>query len=85
MEKVICIDDSNFPNEIPLNKRVKKGEIYTIIKINKLNGYNGILGVQIEEIDLSEYAPYLYFALSRFAPINPESIIEEEEVELITV
>ena len=35
--KVVCIDDTNRPIDIPESKWVKKDEIYTIVKVVKLN------------------------------------------------
>ena len=81
----ICVNDKNFPNEIPIHKRPKAGEPYTIVKMDKLLGFGGIMGVQLEEIDLSDCAPYLYFAASRFAPLAPKEEIKEEELEEITI
>jgi len=79
--EVECVDDKNFPNELPLNKRPKKGQIYHITKMDYLRGHGSILGVQLEEIDLSDCAPYLYFAASRFKPVVPPEEIEEVELE----
>lgn len=81
----ICVNDSNFPNEIPIHKRPKKGNPYTIIKIDKLLCHNGIMGVQLAEIDISDCEPYSYFAASRFAPIVPPTPVEIEELEEITI
>jgi len=78
MKNCICIDDEGFPNEIPLSKRPKKNEEYTIVKIDKLNGHGGIMGVQLEEIDLSSCAPFLYFSARRFAPLEPDKELQEE-------
>ena len=74
----VCVSDIGFPSEIPVSKRPKKGEEYTIIKMDKLNGHGGIMGVQLEEISLEGCAPYLYFAASRFAPITPDKELEAE-------
>ena len=83
--KVICIDDRNRPNDIPTSKWVKKGKEYTIIKVDKILMQGGILGCQLEEIDLSDCFPYNYFSLNRFAPAEPDnkaSEIKEKELEL---
>ena len=86
MEKnCICINDKDFPSEIPTSKRPVKGKKYTIIKMDKLLGHGSIMGVQLEEIDLSDCAPYLYFAANRFAPIIDAPINEIEEFEEITI
>tara|TARA_B100000963_G_C22593729_1_gene656818 strand:- start:1021 stop:1293 length:273 start_codon:yes stop_codon:yes gene_type:complete len=75
--KVVCIDDTNRPVDIPEHKWVRKDEIYTIVKIVKLNLQKNTLGVELEEIDLSDCFPYEYFIADRFAPIRPKDSIEE--------
>lgn len=76
--KVVCIDDSNKPIDIPEHKWVKKDEIYTIAKVVKLNLQANTLGVELEEIDLTDCFPYEYFLANRFAPIHPEVSLQEE-------
>ena len=71
---VICIDDSDRPNEIPLTKWVKKGEIYTVTKIVFLNMQPGMVGFKLAELNIDEYFPYQYFAQNRFAIV----ILEEK-------
>lgn len=81
--KVVCIRDENKPNEIPLSHWVKKDEVYTIIQVDKLNAQGGILGCKLEEIDLSAFAPYQYFSIDRFAPVeNSDSQLEYDKEHL---
>lgn len=82
--KVLCINDKNFPNEIPISKRVRKDEIYTVIDAEILRGDGGKLGYKLEEIDLSDCAPYLFFAASRFRPVSDPAKEEIEEELLMT-
>jgi len=79
--KLICINDSDRPNEIPLSKWIKKGNQYTAIKFNKMNMQGGILGVQLEEIDLSDCFSHTHFLASRFVPLEPLKEKETENVE----
>jgi hypothetical protein len=79
--KLICINDSDRPNEIPLSKWIKKGNQYTAIKFNKMNMQGGILGVQLEEIDLSDCFPHTHFLASRFVPVEPLKEKETQNVE----
>lgn len=87
--RVVCIDDTNRPNDVPLSKWVKKGEPYTIIEIVRLSMQPGMLGFKLEEINLDDCFPYRYFASYRFAPLVPtktewaEAILEKiaEEIE----
>ena len=91
--KVICINDSDRPNEIPVSKWVVKDKIYTIDKVMRMNMQNGLLGFSLKEIDLSGCFPYLYFSANRFRPavsiddINLEEMIEnsKEELEIMEV
>lgn len=76
--KVVCIDDRDRPGDVPNTKWVKKGKIYTVISIEKMNMQNGQIGFELEEIDLSDCFPYTRFAAWRFGiPVN-----EFKEVEL---
>lgn len=88
--RVFCIDDSERPIGIPLGKWIEKGKEYTILKFVRMCAQNNILGVELEEIDLSGCFPYEYFSAKRFAPINPKEkmeealeIFQEEEIEEI--
>jgi len=75
--RVVCIDDSNRPLGIPLENWIEKGKEYTIVKFVRMCAQNNILGVELEEVDLSNCFPYEYFSAKRFAPINPKEKIEE--------
>jgi hypothetical protein len=67
MCRLMCINDKNIPNEIPLHKRVKEGETYTAIHVLRVMPQNEI-AVWLEEIDLDEScAPYEYWLMNRFA------------------
>lgn len=79
--KVICLNDSNKPNDIPSSKWVKKGHIYTVIKVDILNMQNKQIGFQLEEIDLSDCFPYLYFISSRFGIPTQDTITYKKEIE----
>ena len=79
--KLICINDSNRPNEIPANKWVKKGEQYTAIGAIKCNSQGGVYGYVLEEIDLTGCDPYICFGVYRFGvPVEPVKVEEKEEV-----
>ena len=82
--KVKCINDSNKPSDFPSSLWVKKDNIYTIQKIDRMNMQNGRLGVILEEIDTSKNFPYTHFDITRFAPVDEvpvgELINELEEV-----
>ena len=76
MIKVICVDDSNRPKEIPPQKWVEAGKWYTIIHVSRHSLQGGIKGVTLSEINLDEScAPYEAFRLSRFG-IPPKDIVK---------
>ncbi len=83
MKEVICIDDSNRPNDVPNTRWIKKGEKYTIRTVCWMVQQN-IYGCRLEEINNDDLFPYSFFALSRFAiPVAEiEKAIEEKELEL---
>lgn len=67
MVECLCIDDSNRPKEIPVEKWPKKGELYNIIYTVTVLPQNKI-GVTLSEIELTDKElPYEYFLLHRFA------------------
>lgn len=78
--KVQCFDDTGRPNEIPLNKWVKKGETYTVIGSIKCNIQGGALALILAEIDLSDCEPYKGFAANRFCPPEKKPVIKENEM-----
>ena len=92
--RVKCINDSNRPNDIPTSKWVKKGEWYTVIKIDKLMIQGGRIGFKLEELNIDDCFPYQYFDPGRFAiPVDLseqsveemlESVLEEAKQESLT-
>ena len=72
--KIMCINDKNKPQEIPTNKWVVNGEVYTLIGVQPLLSSNS-MGFELAELTLGdECFPYHYF--------NPERFIPVEETEL---
>jgi len=68
MEKprVICLDDTNRPKEVPANRWVKKDSFYTITHIY-YHKKQKISGVELAEVELDESCQtYISFALKRF-------------------
>lgn len=76
MVRCICIDDKNRPEDFPKpQKWIVEGKQYTIINV-KFVELSNTHGVQLNEIDLSDCYPYLFFAHKRFA-------IFKEDLELM--
>lgn len=67
---VICLNDSNKPNDIPNYQWVKKGSIYTVIKVVKMLIQGGTYGFELAEINLDGCAPYKYYSADRFGIIT---------------
>lgn len=65
--RAICVDDKNKPKEIPQDKWVKKDQPYTITNVFVMRNQECIQGCEIAEHDISRYAPYNCYRLSRFA------------------
>lgn len=76
--KVICIDDTNRPNDIPISKWVVKNNIYTVIKVVFPHLQPGTMGFKLAELNIDECFPYQYFSSHRFAML-PESEVWAEE------
>jgi hypothetical protein len=82
--EVICLDNSNRPNEIPISRWLIKDNPYTIIKLVKMNQQNGIYGVKLAELNNDDLYPWTYFRLDRFG-LSLEFLlnkVKEEELEL---
>jgi hypothetical protein len=68
--KVVCINDSGRPNEIPITKWVKKADVYTVIDYIKYNIQGGKIAYILEEIDLTGCEPWKGFSEERFIPVD---------------
>jgi len=83
--KLVCINDSNKPDKIPLEDWPKKNSFYTPIKIVRMGIQKDKYGVLLKEINLKPSAfTYEYYDLARFSPHDEEDNIlkELEELEL---
>ena len=79
--KIMCINDKNQPQELPITKHVVEGQIYTLIGVQFLLSSNS-MGFEIAEIQLGEECfPYHYFNPDRFVPID-EAEMNAIEAEL---
>jgi len=78
--KVVCINDSDKPEDIPSSKWVKKDQIYTVIEVSKMRMQGNLLGYKLAEIDLDSCFPYQYFAANRFG-IIVDQFVEDAWVE----
>ncbi len=84
--RVTAIDVSHKPNEIPDSKWLVLNKEYTVIDVVKCNPQGGLLGYELEEIQLgADELPYKYFAARRFAIPEEDKEIKENVEELIEI
>lgn len=80
--KVVCINDNNRPKQIPPEKWIVKGEIYTVIATTMMNIQRNKIGLKLAEIDLGQSCfPYEYFDAERFAIATETPVLKEAELE----
>jgi hypothetical protein len=81
--KVICINDANRPKQVPVEKWVKKGEMYTVIATTMMNIQRNKIGLKLAEIELDQSCfPYEYFSADRFMPATEVQVDALQEVNL---
>lgn len=78
--KVICVDDTGLPDQLPRLKRVVEGQVYTVVEVAHMQ-LQSILGYRLAEIE--SFFPYEFFKASRFLPLVEQEVAEEVELENI--
>jgi hypothetical protein len=83
---VVCVDASGKPESIPLSSWVKKDELYHILKVSHSKHSNEYF-FELEEIDLTPFAPYKGFKMNRFRPFEGDKAIKEliESINVIEI
>jgi len=77
--RVLCVNDSGRPEDIPVSKWLKKGSKYNVI--DSFKDMNGMLLFVLEEIDIASLGTlYKGFAAYRFAPLDDL----DELIEMLT-
>ena len=66
--KVVAIDASARPNDVPISSWVEKDEVYNVTQVDVMNLQNGTIGFKLAEKPLDKFFPYQYFRASRFRP-----------------
>jgi hypothetical protein len=80
--KVICINSSNKPLEIPDSQWIELGQIYTVTQIIALPLQPGIAGFLLKEVSLSpECFPYEFYSSDRFAEVFDTELEAVEALE----
>lgn len=73
--KVICVDDTGMPDQLPSSRRVVEGQVYTVTEVAYLE-LQSVQGYRLAEID--SFFPYEYFKASRFRPLVEQEAMKEE-------
>ena len=81
--KVICINSSNKPKEIPSDQWVIEGEEYTVVRLVRMAIQGNKMGVLLKEVQIGEDSfPYEFYDSDRFKPIEiKKEALELEEAE----
>jgi len=80
--KVVCINSSNRPKQIPPEKWIEEGKTYTVISTTVMNIQRNKIGLKLAEIDLGQSCfPYEYFDADRFAMAAETPVLKEAELE----
>ncbi len=67
MIKTLCVNDSNMPESLEPELRVKKGKEYTVVAVYNRVQPGANLGLILLELDLEESnGPYSCFQVNRF-------------------
>ena len=80
--KVICIDDSNKPKNVPESEWIVMGETYTVTQITRMGLQKETYGYLLKEIQLSINSfPYELYNAERFFPIGLIEAFNENKEE----
>ena len=80
--KVVCIDSTGLPDQLPLSRRVVEGQVYTVIEVAHMQ-LQSLVGYKLDEID--SFFPYEFFKASRFRPLVEEQVKVNEEELVFTI
>lgn len=79
----ICVDAKNKPKEIPQDKWPSEGSEYHVNHIFVMRNQNNIQGCELSEFDISMYAPYNCYRLSRFGFTAIEAKVKLEAIKFL--
>jgi hypothetical protein len=84
--KVICIDNSKKPKNVPVEEWVQEGDTYTVTRIVRMGLQKDTYGYLLKEVQLSSRSfPYELYDATRFLPIDLLSMMKEEKEEEVTI
>ena len=79
--KVICINASNKPKEVPVGSWIEKDETYTVVGASNMARQRMTLGYKLKEVLFPQNCEYQYYAASRFRPLTDDDIAAEAALE----
>jgi hypothetical protein len=79
--KVICINASNRPTEVPVGSWIEKDETYTVIGASNMARQRMTLGYKLEEVEFPDDCEYQYYSASRFRPVTEDDMAAEAALE----
>ena len=84
--KVICIDNSKKPKNVPVEEWVQEDDAYTVTRIVRMGLQKDTYGYLLKEVQLSSRSfPYELYDATRFLPIDLLSMMKEEKEEKINI
>lgn len=91
--RVVCINDSKRPAEVPESSWIKKGEIYTVTEVLNMARQRMTIAFKLAEVSMPEGCKYDSYLATRFAYLSEEDekaaekaveeLIEESFKELV--
>lgn len=79
--KVVCINDSKKPAEVPASSWIEKGETYTVIHSANMAMQRMTVGYKLKEVSMPEDSEYEYYVASRFRPYTEDDAMADEAFE----
>ena len=84
--KVICIDNSKKPKNVPVEEWVQEGDAYTVTRIVRMGLQKDTYGYLLKEVQLSSRSfPYELYDATRFLPIDLLSMMKEKTKEEVNI
>jgi hypothetical protein len=85
--KVVCINSSNKPKEIPSDQWIIEGKEYTVVRLVRMAIQGNKMGVLLKEVQIGEDSfPYEFYDSDRFKPVEiVKEVITNTEVEEFSI
>jgi hypothetical protein len=78
--RVICKNNKNKPNKIPLSQWLVEDQFYTVVRVMNMGIQANTYGYELEEINLDGCFPYEYYNANRFAVVSTSKTEKAEEI-----